>query len=140
MRNPNRLRVVGERLAAQDGPAKVKGTAIFTADRTLPGMLHAKVLRSPHAHARIRRINVARAAQHPGVHAVVTGRDLAGLDAVYADLNAPAAGKRILGVIVPMPEQSLFFKMIGPADLVGEQKRNFDAFIRSFRLGADAGN
>ena len=79
MRSPNQLRVVGERLAAQDGAAKVKGTAIFTADRALPGMLHAKVLRSPHAHARIRRIDVRRAAQHPGVHAVVTGKDLAGM-------------------------------------------------------------
>ena len=83
MRSPNQLRVVGERLAAQDGAAKVKGTAIFTADRALPGMLHAKVLRSPHAHARIRRIDVRRAAQHPGVHAVVTGKDLAGLNAIY---------------------------------------------------------
>jgi CO/xanthine dehydrogenase Mo-binding subunit len=83
MRNPNRLRVVGQRLAAQDGPAKVKGTATYTADRTLPGMLHAKVLRSPHAHARIRRIDTRRAAQHPGVHTVVTAKDLEGLDAMY---------------------------------------------------------
>lgn len=69
----------------------------------------------------------------------LTPLKVAGLDAIYVDLNSPAAGKRILGVIVPMPEQSLFFKMIGPADLVSEQKRNFDGFIRSFRFGEDAG-
>jgi hypothetical protein len=69
----------------------------------------------------------------------LTDLKVAGFDAFYVDLNSPAAGKRILGVIVPMPEQSLFFKMIGPAGLVGEQKRNFEAFIRSFRIGDGAG-
>lgn len=62
---------------------------------------------------------------------------LAGVPAYYVDLHSPQAGQRILGVIVPMPEDSLFFKMIGPADLVSEQQRNFDGFIRSFRFGDD---
>src|SRR5262245_1404512 len=83
MRSANQLRVVGNRVPAQDGAGKVKGTAIYTIDRALPGMLHAKILRSPHAHARIRNIDTVRATQHPGVHAVVTARDLAGLNAIY---------------------------------------------------------
>ncbi len=83
MRSPNQLRVVGERVLAQDGAAKVKGSAVYTIDRSLPGMLHAKVLRSPHAHARIRAVDTTRAAQQPGVHAVVTGKDLEGLNAIY---------------------------------------------------------
>ena len=58
----NKLSVVGDRVIAQDGIVKVRGTAIYTFDRTLPNMLHAKVLRSPHAHARIREIHSGRAA------------------------------------------------------------------------------
>jgi len=83
MHVPNRLRVVGERVQAQDGTAKVKGSAIYTCDRVVPGMLHAKILRSPHAHARIRGIDTQRAALLPGVHAVLTGKDLEGLNAIY---------------------------------------------------------
>src|SRR5262245_3589918 len=83
MRSVNQLRVVGDRVPAQDGAGKVKGSAIYTIDRALPGMLHAKILRSPHAHARIRNIDTTRAARHLGVHAVVTAKDLAGLNAIY---------------------------------------------------------
>src|SRR5262249_54073338 len=68
----------------------------------------------------------------------LTELKVANVPAYYVDLISPAAGKRILGVIVPMPDQSLFFKMIGPSDVVSDQKRNFDAFIRSFRLGEEA--
>jgi len=83
MHTSNRLRVVGERVPTQDGPAKVKGTAVYTFDRSLPGMLHAKVLRSPHAHARIRAIDTGRASALPGVYVVLTGRDLGGLNPIY---------------------------------------------------------
>ncbi|MBI3978947.1 MAG: xanthine dehydrogenase family protein molybdopterin-binding subunit [Chloroflexi bacterium] len=68
--------VVGTRPARHDGPDKVTGRAQFGADLNLPGMLHGKVLRSPHAHARIRSIDASRAAALPGVHAVVTAADL----------------------------------------------------------------
>lgn len=59
--------------------AKVTGTAFFTSDVTVPGVLEAKILRSPHAHARIRTIHTAAAERLPGVVAVVTGADLADL-------------------------------------------------------------
>jgi CO/xanthine dehydrogenase Mo-binding subunit len=62
-------------VTAHDGPDKVTGVARYTFDVTLPGMLHAKVLRSPHPHARIVAIDASRAEALPGVVAVVTGAD-----------------------------------------------------------------
>ncbi|MEM7096289.1 MAG: xanthine dehydrogenase family protein molybdopterin-binding subunit [Actinomycetota bacterium] len=59
-----------------DAAAKVTGTAGYTVDVDLPGMLHAKVLRSPHAHALVRSIDVEAAAAAPGVRAVLTRDDL----------------------------------------------------------------
>src|SRR5947209_16403128 len=53
------------------------GTAIYTNDINLPGMLHAAVLRSPYPHARIVSIDTSAAKQLPGVYAVLTGRDAA---------------------------------------------------------------
>ncbi len=83
MHAPNQLRVVGSHVAAQDGLAKVTGTALYTFDRSLPGMLHAKALRSPHAHARIVNIDTTRAAAMAGVAVVVTAKDLVGLNPLY---------------------------------------------------------
>ena len=62
-----------------DGAEKVGGTAQYTSDLDLPGMLHAKILRSPHAHARILRIDAQKALSLPGVACVVTGSDAAAL-------------------------------------------------------------
>ncbi len=59
-----------------DGLAKATGRARYTDDIALPGMLHGKILRSPHPHARILAIDTSRAAALEGVHAVVTGRDM----------------------------------------------------------------
>ena len=67
---------VGTRPVRPDGVPKVTGAAKFGADYHLPGMLYGKVLRSPHAHARIRSIDTSRAAALPGVKAVMTGADL----------------------------------------------------------------
>ena len=68
---------VGTRPVRPDGVQKVTGAAKFGADYHLPGMLYGKVLRSPHAHARIRSIDTSRAEALPGVKAVMTGADLA---------------------------------------------------------------
>ncbi|HZR79964.1 MAG TPA: xanthine dehydrogenase family protein molybdopterin-binding subunit [Candidatus Binatia bacterium] len=70
------FRVLGTRPIRHDGIDKVTGRAKYGADVRLAGMLHGKVLRSPHAHARIARIDVSRAAALPGVKAIVTGADL----------------------------------------------------------------
>ena len=70
-------KVVGTRPIRHDGADKVTGKALYGADVQLPGMLHGKVLRSPHAHARIRSIDTSKAELRPGVKAVATHRDLA---------------------------------------------------------------
>ncbi len=66
-----------------DAPAKVTGTARYTADVRLPGMLHAKVLRSRHAHARLISVDASRARAVPGVHAVLTRDELGGVAPGY---------------------------------------------------------
>src|ERR1700687_2984463 len=67
--------VVGTRPIRHDGADKVTGRAQYGADFQMAGLLHGHILRSPHAHARIRRIDVSKAAAHPGVKAVVTAAD-----------------------------------------------------------------
>jgi CO/xanthine dehydrogenase Mo-binding subunit len=71
----NGFKVIGTRPIRHDGVDKVTGRAKYGADYALPGMLHGKVLRSPHAHARIKSINYEKALNLPGVFAVVTGAD-----------------------------------------------------------------
>ena len=77
--------VVGTRPIRHDGPDKVMGRARYAADIHLPGMLHGKILRSPHAHARIRNIDASRALALPGVKAVLTSVDLPDVSAEVAD-------------------------------------------------------
>ena len=67
--------VVGTRPIRHDGREKVTGEARYGDDITLPGLLYGKILRSPHAHARIRSIDTSRAEALPGVRAVVTAAD-----------------------------------------------------------------
>jgi aerobic carbon-monoxide dehydrogenase large subunit len=68
-------RVFGSAIRRREDPRLLTGTAHYTADITLPGLTHAAVLRSPHAHARIRTLDVSRAQSAPGVVAVFTGAD-----------------------------------------------------------------
>lgn len=70
--------VLGRRVPAVDGVEKVTGTAVYTVDMALPNMIHGKILRSPHPHARIIHIDTGRAERLPGVKAVVTGKDTLG--------------------------------------------------------------
>jgi CO/xanthine dehydrogenase Mo-binding subunit len=69
--------VVGTRPVRHDGVDKVTGRALYGADFTMTGLLHGAVLRSPHAHARIRSIDTSKAGSLPGVKAIVTASDLA---------------------------------------------------------------
>jgi len=75
---------VGTRPVRPDGVEKVTGAARFGADLSLPGMLVGKMLRSPHAHARIRGIDTAKAAALPGVKAIVTAADFPDHNSAYA--------------------------------------------------------
>ncbi|MEM3342201.1 MAG: xanthine dehydrogenase family protein molybdopterin-binding subunit [Thermoplasmata archaeon] len=69
------LHTVGKSIVRVDGEAKVSGTARYTADIQLPGMLYARLLRSPHAHAEIVRIDASAAWDVDGLKAVLTGLD-----------------------------------------------------------------
>ncbi len=69
-------KVIGTRPVRHDGLEKVTGQAVFGADIRLPEMLYGAVLRSPHAHARIRSVDTSKAETLPGVKAVVTAADL----------------------------------------------------------------
>lgn len=66
-------RVVGKPLSRVDGYERASGTAMYTLDVALPDMLHAAIVRCPHAHARVTRVDTSRAEKMPGVRAVLTG-------------------------------------------------------------------
>jgi CO/xanthine dehydrogenase Mo-binding subunit len=83
--------VVGRDAARKDAPERVRGEARYTADIQLPGMLHAAILRSPHAHARVAKIDLTKALQAPGVHAVLGPGDANGLEAEAGYNGAPVA-------------------------------------------------
>jgi len=72
-------RVFGSGIKRREDPRLLTGTARYTADITLPGQLHAAILRSPHGHARIRKIDTAAAKAAPGVVAAFTGADTEGV-------------------------------------------------------------
>ncbi|MDP9260456.1 MAG: xanthine dehydrogenase family protein molybdopterin-binding subunit [Actinomycetota bacterium] len=74
------LTVVGHDAVRQDARERVRGEARYTADIQLPGMLHTAVLRSPHAHARVKAIDLAAALALPGVHGALGPGDAKGLD------------------------------------------------------------
>jgi xanthine dehydrogenase YagR molybdenum-binding subunit len=67
--------LLNHHLTRVDGPLKVTGLAQYTYDKHLPGMLFGRVLRSPHAHARVRKVDVTAAQRIPGVKAVVGGSE-----------------------------------------------------------------
>ncbi len=73
---------IGKPMKRVEDPRLVTGTGKYLADIQLPGMLHAAILRSPYAHARIKGIDVSEAAKMPGVVAVFTGQDFADLPAL----------------------------------------------------------
>ena len=73
------LSSIGKRISRVDGRERTTGEAIYPADLNLPGMLHAKILRSPHAHAKIISIDTSKALAVEGVKAIVTATDFTDL-------------------------------------------------------------
>src|SRR5512141_800730 len=72
----NDFNIIGKPRRRVDARAKVTGQTRFADDIVLPRMLFCKLLRSPHPHARIKKIDATRALAHPGVYLVLTGKDL----------------------------------------------------------------
>ena len=72
-------RIFGSGIRRREDPRLITGGSVYTDDVTLPGMVHAAILRSPHAHARISGVDTTAAAAAPGVIAVYTGADVDGI-------------------------------------------------------------
>ena len=83
--------VVGRPAPRQDGLQRARGQAHFTADLQLPGMLHAAVLRSPHARARVKRLDLSGALALPGVLGAVGPEDCHVLQTEPGFHGAPVA-------------------------------------------------
>src|SRR5437588_1660147 len=90
MTQTNGYRVIGTRPIRHDGTDKVTGRAVYGGDVQMAGLLHGRVLRSPHAHARIRSIDVRKALALPGVEAVLTAKDVPHPGDRIADLGEGA--------------------------------------------------
>jgi xanthine dehydrogenase molybdenum-binding subunit len=88
--SPQEYTVIGTRPIRPDGTDKVIGRAQYGADIRLPRMLYGKILRSPHAHARIKSIDVSRALALPGVKAVITAAELPQPSGKVTDLGEGA--------------------------------------------------
>ena len=96
MKKAQAYKVVGHAEPRSDGAEKVTGQAIYTVDVKLPGMAHGKILRSPYAHARLIRVDAAKAEKLPGVFAVITREDQRRLNmfgAAYKDQTIVAVDK-----------------------------------------------
>ncbi len=85
--------VLGQRPVRHDGADKVTGKAVYTADLQLPGvaMAHGRIVRSPHAHAKIKKIDVGEALKMQGVLAVATHADFPDLAAKFAVMGEAGA-------------------------------------------------
>jgi CO/xanthine dehydrogenase Mo-binding subunit len=86
MKSKQSLQVVGTSATRVEGIEKVTGEALYTGDIELPGMVYAKILRSPLPHARVVRIDKQRAERTPGVLTVLTRDDLVGINYVYGSI------------------------------------------------------
>src|ERR671928_856526 len=101
-------KVIGTRPIRPDGADKVTGRAVYGGDMRLTGMLHGKVLRSPHAHARIKSINTAKAEALPGVKAVITAKDFPAAEDRMANLGEMAVNVKFLSNNVIAADKVLY--------------------------------
>ena len=104
----NGYKVIGTRPIRHDGVDKVTGRAIYGADTQLAGLLYGQVLRSPHAHARIKSIDTSKAAALPGVKAVLTGTDLPDAGDQMVDLGEGPARLKYLRDNVLATDKALY--------------------------------
>jgi CO/xanthine dehydrogenase Mo-binding subunit len=127
--------IVGQPALRKDGLERARGEAVYTADLKLPGMLHAAVLRSPYAHARVARIDLSPALALPGVHAAIGPDDLeqltdecgfqgAAVAAVCADTDAQARAA-VTAIDVEWEELPVLLdpdEAVARGELVGEPR------------------
>ena len=98
--------LVGKRLRRREDPRLITGTATYVDDMKMPGMLYAVIVRSPHAAARIKSMDISKAAAHPGVAAVFTGKDTEKVGPVPCGASLP--GLRVPHHYILAPERVYF--------------------------------
>ena len=121
------FRVIGTRPIRHDGADKVTGRAKYGADYALPGMLHGKILRSPHSHARIKSINIAEALNLPGVFAVITGADLPDVASKTEQVGEGAVNARYLSMNILARDKVLTTAMLlrrSPPEIGTRQRKH----------------
>jgi aerobic carbon-monoxide dehydrogenase large subunit len=119
-------RVFGSGIRRREDPRLVTGTARYTDDLTLPGMVNAAILRSPHAHARIRKIDTTRAQAAPGVLAVYTAPDIEGhLKPIPCLWLVPNTDLKI-GTYSPLAKE--FVRFVGDAVAVVVAETTYQAY------------
>jgi len=107
---------VGKPLSRVDGYERVSGSAVYTLDLALPDMLHAAIVRCPHAHARVTRVDTSQAERMPGVRAVLTAatpgaaipwyEGPAGPTSRLFDVHCRFAGEEVAAVAAETPHQA----------------------------------
>jgi CO/xanthine dehydrogenase Mo-binding subunit len=105
---PREYKVIGTRPIRHDGLEKVTGAAKYGADTQLAGMLHGKILRSVHAHARIRTIDTSKAEALPGVFAVATSKDFPIIQDQVIDFAESQGSVRQMAEHVMAHEKALY--------------------------------
>jgi aerobic carbon-monoxide dehydrogenase large subunit len=111
-------RLLGASIKRREDPRFITGKGNYTDDLKLPGMTYAAFVRSPHAHAGIRKIDTARALKHPGVAAVFTGKDMTGVNSLPCgwdlrkDKNVPGVVQD-LAMVPHMPLSSDVARHVG---------------------------
>ncbi len=100
---PSSPALLGKSTRRLDGPAKASGRAKYAYDIQRPGMLYARIVRSPHAHARVRAIDVSAAEKAPGVRAVLPLLDVSQPDAAKAMYQ----GDEVVAIAADTEEQAL---------------------------------
>ncbi len=98
--------LVGKRLRRREDPRLITGTATYVDDMKMPGMLYAVIVRSPHAAASIKSMDISKAAAHPGVAAVFTGKDTEKVGPVPCGASLP--GLRVPHHYILAPERVYF--------------------------------
>src|SRR6059036_1673767 len=111
---------VGAALSPRETKKLVIGRGSYVGDLTVPGLLHAAFVRSPHAHARIVGVDVDAARRAPGIAAVLTGRDLAGLTAPFR--MAPPIDGLLPMEMSTLPTDKVRFVGDPVACVIGEQR------------------
>ena len=106
--SPDSYKVVGTRPIRHDGLDKVTGRARYGADISMPGLVHGKILRSPHAHARIRSIDTSKAEALPGVLAVATAKDFPIVEDQVIDLAETQGNVRMIAENVLAHDKALY--------------------------------